>query len=68
MSLSCSVSQDGGQVAGRGPKIKKPALEERRRWPKQKTGAEQAPDGLKGFFPPRLAARGSLDDYFWMFA
>jgi hypothetical protein len=34
----------------------------------KKAGAGRAPDGLKGFFPPRLAARGSLDDYFWMFA
>jgi hypothetical protein len=47
---------------------KKPALEGRRHASNKKPALERAPDGLKGLFPPRLAARGSLDDYFWMFA
>src|ERR1700722_7441270 len=68
MSLSCSAFPYGREEwsdesankkagAGRAPALARITT---RRW--------VAPDGPERFFPPRLAARRSLDNYFWMLA
>jgi hypothetical protein len=36
--------------------------------PRKKSRRWKGAGGVKGFVPPRLAARGSLDNYFWMLA
>jgi hypothetical protein len=52
--MRAQIKKAGAARAPALAEIKKPALEERRMGSKD--------------FPPRSAARGSLDDYFWMFA